>query len=228
MKFYEYHVHPEINLEGMLANLERLGWSGVCFLCDSLGMIEKFRNILKKAGMDVAFGYKIETSKPGNIPKIARKVRKEVEIITVFGGDPEINRKACETSEIDILTHPERGENRGMDYVMAKLAKENSVSVEFNFREILHTYKKSRADLFSKMLENAKLVRKFRAPFVLTSGALDPWDMRSPSELISFGRILGFNPRDVKLSMTGRILEENRKRLGKKWVMPGVELQYIK
>ncbi len=75
------------------------------------------------------------------------------------------------------------------------------------------------------MMANANLVRKFRTPFVLTSGALDPWDLRSPSELISFGNVLGFNPKDVKLSLTERIIRENRKRLGKKWVMPGVELE---
>lgn len=224
MKFYDYHVHPEIDLKAMVANLEKLGWSGVCFVCRSLEEMEKIKKELPKTALDVSFGYKIETKNPKNIPKIAKKIRKRVEMILVFGGDPEINRKACETSEVDILTHPEKGENEGMDYVMAKLAKENNVSIEFNFRELLHTYKKSRAKLFSKMFANAKLVRKFRTPFILTSGALDPWDARSPSELISFGRILGFNPKDVKLSMSGQRLEENRKRLSKKWVMPGVEV----
>jgi len=225
MMFYEYHIHPEIDLEGMLRNLEKLGWKGVCLVCESLEAIEVMRKKLGKTKMDVSFGCKIETGKPGNIPKIAKSVRKRAEIITVFGGDPEINRKACETPEVDILTHPEKGENHGLDHVMVRLAKKNNVSIEFNFRELLHTYKRSRANLFSKMMTNAKLVRKFRSPFVLTSGALDPWDVRSPSELISFGRILGFDPKDVKLSMTERILRENRKRLGKKWLMPGVEIE---
>lgn len=225
MNFYEYHIHPEVDLKGMIANLEVLGWKGVCFVCESLEGIEELKKKLGKTGMDVSFGYKIETEKPNNIPKIAKKVRKRVEMILVFGGDLEINRKACETSEVDILTHPESGEGNGLDYVMVKLAKKNNVSIEFNFRELLHTYKKSRANLFSKMIENAKLVRKFRTPFILTSGALDPWDARSPSEVISFGKVLGFNPKDVKLSMTGRVLEENRKRLGSKWLMPGVEME---
>jgi ribonuclease P/MRP protein subunit RPP1 len=224
MMFYDYHIHPEIDLGGMLKNLETLGWSGVCFVCESLERIEELKKNLGKTKLDVSFGYKIQTEKPNNIPKIAKKIRKKVEMILVFGGDPEINRKACETSEVDILTHPEKGEDQGLDHVMAKLAKKNGVSIEFNFREFLHTYKKSRANLFSKMLANAKLVKKFRSPFILTSGALDPWDVRSPSELISFGRILGLNPKDVKLSLNGEMIRENRKRLGKKWVMPGVEL----
>ena len=226
MKFYEYHVHPEVDLEGMIKNLGNLGWSGVCFVCDSLEAIEEFKKKLKKTNLDIAFGYKIETDKPSNIPKIAKKIRKRVELILVHGGDLEINRKACETPEVDILTHPELGrDDPGLDYIMAKLAKKNNVSIEFNFRNLLFSYKKSRSDIFSNMLENAKLVRKYRTPFVLSSGAIEPYDLRSPSELISFGKVLGLNPKEIKTNLSEKILEENRKRLGKKWIMPGVELE---
>ncbi len=226
MSFYEYHVHPEVDLGKMAETLLKLGWSGVCFVCRSLEEIEGFRRKLGKAGLDVAFGYKIETNKPDNVPRIAKKVRKKVELVLVNGGNLEVNRKACETSEVDILTHPELGRNDpGLDYVMAKLARKNNVSIEFNFRNILLSYKKSRSDIFSNMLENAKLVRKYGTPFVLSTGAIEHYDLRSPSELISFGRVLGLDPREIKTSLSGAKIEENRKRLGNKWVMPGVELE---
>lgn len=226
MNFYEYHVHPEVDLGKMAETLLKLGWSGVCFVCRSLEEIEGFRRKLGKAGLDVAFGYKIETNKPDNVPRIAKKVRKKVELVLVNGGNLEVNRKACETSEVDILTHPELGRNDpGLDYVMAKLARKNNVSIEFNFRNILLSYKKSRSDIFSNMLENAKLVRKYGTPFVLSTGAIEHYDLRSPSELISFGRVLGLDPREIKTSLSGAKIEENRKRLGNKWVMPGVELE---
>ncbi|UCC91715.1 MAG: hypothetical protein JSV39_00365 [Candidatus Aenigmatarchaeota archaeon] len=226
MSFYEYHVHPEVDLEKMAETLRKLGWSGVCFVCRSLEEIEGFRRKLGKTELDVAFGYKIETNKPDNVSKIAKKVRKNVELILVNGGDLEVNRKACETSEVDILTHPELGRNDpGLDYVVAKLAKKNNVSVEFNFRNILLSYKKSRSDVFARMLENAKLVRKYRTPFILSTGAIEHYDLRSPSELISFWRVLGLDPKEIKTNLSGKILEENRKRLGKKWIMPGVEVE---
>ncbi len=226
MNFYEYHVHPEVDSDGMLKTLETLGWAGVCFVCGSLEKIEEFKRKLGKMKLDVAFGYKIETEKPNNVPKIAKRVRKRVELILVNGGDLEVNRKACETPEVDILTHPGLGrDDPGLDYIMAKLAKKNSVSIEFNFRSLLFSYKKSRSDVFARMLENAKLVRKYRMPFILTSGAIESHDLRSPSELISFGKVLGLNPKEIKTNLSGGILEENRKRLGKKWVMPGVELE---
>ena len=226
MKFYDYHVHPEIDLENMLSMAEKLGWSGVCLACRSFREIEEARNNLRKTGLEVAFGYKIEARKPAEIAKTAKKIRKRVELILVHGGDPEINRKACETPEVDVLAHPELGRNDpGLDHVMVKLAKENGVSIEFNFRNLLLSYKKSRSDIFSNMTENAKLVRKFRAPFVITSGALEPYDLRPPSELISFANLLGLNTKETKNRLSGKILEENRKRLDSKWVMPGVELE---
>ena len=228
MNFYEYHVHPEIDLEGMVEILRKLGWSGACFVCESFEMIRETRKKLEniETNLDIAFGYKIKTEKTNNIPKLARKFRKRVELILVHGGDIEINRKACETPEVDILAHPELGRNdSGLDYVMAKFAKENHVAIEFNFRSLLMSYKKSRSDVFARMLENAKLVKKYKTPFVITSGALEPWDARSPSEMTAFGKILGLNPRDIKANLSGARIEENRKRLSGKWVMPGVEVE---
>jgi len=225
MRFYEYHTHPEIDMESMLLIAEKLGWSGICLISTNLKEIESLRKRVKSP-LDVCFGYKIKADNPGEIPRLARKARKKTEIILVFGGDPEINRKACETPEVDILTHPEMGrKDPGIDTTMAKLAKRNGVSIEFNFRSLLLSYGKARADIFSNMLGSAKIVKKTKAPFVLTSGALDPHDMRSPSEMISFGRVLGLDLKEIKFSLSPKMLENNRKRMGKKWIMPGVEIE---
>lgn len=225
MMFYEYHVHPEVDLGGMLDNLSKLGWGGACLICDSLEQMEKIRKSIK-TGLDISLGYRIKTEKPSVVVKLARKMRKKAEVILVNGGDTEINRKACETPEVDILTHPGLDrKDSGLDYVMAKFARENNVAVEFSFRELLLSYKISRSRIFSGMLENAKLVRKYKTPFTITSGAVDPLDMRSPSDLISLGRILGLDPKRVKSSLSDWIVKENRKRLDKKWIMPGVEIE---
>jgi ribonuclease P/MRP protein subunit RPP1 len=229
MGFYEYHIHPEIDLEGMLAKLEALGWSGVCFLCrseEAMDQLKRALSALKTPGLDVAISYKIETAQPEHLAKIAKTMRKRAEVILAHGGNLEINRTACETPEIDILAHPEIGRNdSGLDYVAAKLARENNVAIEFNFRGLLLSYKKTRAEIFSRMLENARLVRKAKAPFIITSGALEPYDLRSPYELMAFARALGLNPKESKKGLSEKLLKENRKRLGGRWIMPGVEIE---
>jgi len=213
----------------MLSTLGKLGWTGACLVCKSLEAIEQVKKALEKAQnvkLDVSFGYKIETPQPEHVQKMARKVRKKVELVFVHGGDLEVNRKACETPEVDVLAHPELGRSdSGIDYIMAKLAKEHDVAIEFNFRNMLLSSRKTRSDIFSRMMENAQLVRKYKVPFILTSGAVEPYDLRSPSELMSFGRLLGLSPKHAKLAISASMLEENRKRLGGKWIMPGVELE---
>ena len=107
---------------------------------------------------------------------------------------------------------------------MAKLAKKNNVSIEFSLSDLIQTSKLSRSKILHDLMENAKLVKKYKTPFVLTSGSFDCFGLRSPSELLSFGRVLGFQDPEIKNALSDFIVKENRKRLSGKWVMPGVEV----
>jgi ribonuclease P/MRP protein subunit RPP1 len=228
MRFYEMHVHPEVELVKMIEFSRMLGWSGMCLVFRDLKELEEARRTLKDVRIiDIYFGLKIEAKKPDDVKRLAAPARRKADLILVHGGDMEVNRAAVETPEVDVLSHPEFGreEDSGFDHVMAKLAKENNVAIEFNFRELLLSYKKTRSAVLAHLARNAKLVRKYNVPFVLTSGAVSSWDMRGPSDLISFGKVLGLDHSACKDSMTGMILQENRKRNSGKWVMPGVEVE---
>ncbi len=225
---YDYHCHFE-NLEGGVKIAKSLGLGGVCLtlnwtneasLNQFLANVEK----IKTKDFDIAIAVELE-GKPNQVRELAKRLRKSVEIISVHGGDSEVNRMAVETPEIDILLHPElKREDSGFDHVMAKLAKENNVAIEFCLSDLVYTYKKPRADILKNLLYNAKLVRKFKTPFVLTSGAFSEWNLRAPSELISFGRILGFSDTQISHALLGHMIRENRKRLDRKFVIPGVEV----
>lgn len=227
MRFYDLHVHPEVELIKVLAFAEKLGWNGLCLIYKDINELEDARKALKSVKkLDISFGIKLEPKRPDDIRRNVEKFRKKVEMILVHGGDLEINRKACETPGVDILCHPELGrEDSGIDHVMAKLAKKNFVAIEFNFRELLMSYAESRSKYFSNLETNARLVKKYNVPFVLTSGAVSCWDLRAPSELTSLGKLLGFDGKEVKNALSGWILENNRKKLSGKWVMPGVEVE---
>jgi len=122
---------------------------------------------------------------------------------------------------VDILTDVANGDQ--FDHVMCKLAVKNSVSIEFRFLDLLQSYSKTRSRLLANFIRNAGLVRKFGVPFVVTSGAMSKWDMRSPHDLMIFGRILGFQDPELKNAMSSALVEENRKKLSGKKVMQGVE-----
>ena len=217
------------NVKDFIPFAEKLGWKGIGIIIDykDLEGLKKIKKTIKN--LDIAFGIEIEPKRASSLKRHVLKIRKEVELVLVSGGDLDINRKALETPEVDILTHPWGSLNNlrsdpGINHISARLAKENNVAISFNFGDLIHSYQRKRTALFQNYLGAAKLIKKYKSPFVITSGALSPWDMRSPSDLFSFGKILGLGDREIKASMLGRTVKENRKRLGKKWIMPGVEI----
>ncbi len=231
MKYYDLHTGSG-NLKEILRLARELGWSGLGIIIpydrDFSRNLETLRKEIKtlKPKLDIALGAEISGEKPGKIRRTAKDLRKKLELIVVSGGDLEANRRALETPETDILSHPYLDRNDpGLDHVMAKLAEKNRVAIEFSFNEILYAYKKRRSQILQNLLGAAKLVKKYKAPFTISSGARGPWDLRSPSELTALGRVLGLPNPEIKHSLSEGILQENRKRLGKKWVMPGVEVE---
>lgn len=228
MAHYDLHVHAE-NAAETLEFAKKLGLSGLALVTHWKGEkeLESFAKEAKKLkGIDVAVGVEIKAKSPAELRKLAKRLRRRVEIILVAGGESAINRAAVETPEVDILAHPERGrDDSGLDHVMAALARKNSVSVEFNFGELLRSYKKGRTEILSHLMKNAKLARKYKAPFTITSGALSAWGLRSASELNAFGKILGFTEPQIRKALSENLLAENRKRLSGKWIMPGVEIE---
>ena len=231
MGFYDNHTRTE-NIGETIKTSKQLGFSGICLatnwtnpsdLQNFKKQVQEFK-ITDAKEIDIAVGVEIK-DKPNKIPELVNKIRKEADVILVHGGDLEVNRVSAETPEIDILLHSELGrEDSGIDHTMARLAKKNNVSIEFSLSDLIQSSKVSRAKLLHSLMENAKLVRKYKAPFVLTSGAFDAPGLRSPSELLSFGRVLGFQDPEIKKSLSDHLVKENRKRLSGKWVMPGVEV----
>ncbi len=210
---------------------KRLGFSGIGLIVpysiNYMREIGDLKDSIKKIkpGIDVAFGVEINPARSGkmkDVRRVAKTVRKDVELVVVRGGDVNADRTALETPEVDIITHHK---DMRINQVLARLSAKNNVSVGFLFSDLLLSYKRTRISLFSDMIRDARILKKYKSPFILSSGSLSEWDLRSPSDLLAFGRMLGYQDNHLRKSMSDWILKENRKRLGKKWVMPGVEIE---
>jgi len=204
---------------GCASTAGKLGWGGICVLVPP----DKLKDFVKpKAGIDIALGVEIEARKASDVAKAVAGHRKSAEVLAFRCAGAEMNRVVLETAEADLLLGAWDG---GMNHILANLAKENNVAIAFELQPLIFSHGRQRTELFGRMLECAKFVRKAGAPFVIASGAQMPMDMRDPGELTSFGRLLGFHDSEIKKAMSDRIVLENRKRLSGKWVMPGVEIQ---
>lgn len=218
MKRYDPCVRC-LNMAEAAAIAEKLGWDGICALLPP----ESFESSGKSnARIDVSIGIEIEARKPSDVSKNIGRYRKTAEVIAVRSSGPEINRLVLEMPEADMLLGGWEG---GINHVLAKIGKENNVAVCFELQPLMFSHGRQRTDMFQKMLEAARYLRKAKAPIAIGSGAQMPMDLRDCGELASFGRLLGFDDSQIKAAMSGDRILENRKKLSGKWIMPGVETE---
>lgn len=236
MKFYDLHLHSafsggESSLEELASTAKGLGYSGICFAVyyqdrRQMEIIQaEIDRVKRLVGIEFLLGFEVRNVKELSL---LRKRRKEFDVLLVRGGDLELNRKACESPEVDILTHPEfeRGDS-GLNHTMLKLAAKNNVAIEVNFREILTSTKRIRMRVLANMADNIRFAQKYKTPIILCSGAISHWHIRSPLCLISMAVQLGMRLKEAKEAVSKipeNIIKQVRKKRSGNWVMPGVEV----
>lgn len=211
MNFYDFHVHSEFSegestIEEIAKRAKLLGYKGICFTTylDNKSKVKKTKEIVykfsKQIGIDIFIGF--EARNTSELDKLI-KLRREYDVLLVKGSDLLLNRKAVETKEVDILTHPEyKRRDSGFNHVMAKLAAENNVAIEINFREILNSSKNTRANIMHKIKNNVELCKKYKAPIIICSGSVTHWQLRDPKILMSMGCLLGLELREAKKAVS--------------------------
>lgn len=236
MKFYDLHVHSAFSegtssIEELAGRGKLLGFSGICFseYFEGQQQLKKLKaeieKVKRKIGIDVFLGFEARSVKELGILKARRRL---FDVLLARGGDLKLNRKACETAEVDILTHPEHGRrDSGLNHVLAKAAAKNNVAIEINFREILTASKKTRSRVMANMQTNIKLAKKYKAPIIICSDAISHWKLRDPRCLISMACQLGLGLKEAKAALTKvpeSIIRQAIERKGKRWIMPGVKV----
>jgi ribonuclease P/MRP protein subunit RPP1 len=236
MQAFDLHVHSafsggESSLEELAKTAKLLGFRGICFVFyyqderQKEILLAEIERIRKEVGIDVYLGFEARDLKE---LKFLAKNRRSFDLLLARGGEIEMNRKACETPEVDILTHPEyQRSDSGLDHVCMKFAAKNNVAIEVNFREILITNKKTRAMVMANIAKNIKLAKKYHTPITLCSGAISHWELRAPECLVSMACQLGLELSEAKKAISEvpkRIVEKAKERRSEKWVMPGVKV----
>ena len=236
MNYYDFHVRSdfsegESSVQDFASRAKLLGYKGICITeyFQSKEQMEelkkKCKEISEKIGIEIFVGFQARNTK--ELSKLI-SLRREYDVLLVKGGDLELNRKAVETPEVDILLHPEfERRDPGFNHIMAKLAKENNVAVEVNFREILLSSKNTRSHIIHNISENVKLCKKFHVPIAICSGAVSHLQMKDPKVLISMVALLGLDLKEAKKSLSEvpeNITKMSKERQNNKWIRPGVKV----
>ncbi|MEM5836329.1 MAG: RNase P subunit p30 family protein [Candidatus Aenigmatarchaeota archaeon] len=234
MKFFDLHVHNafsggESSLEEVAKTAKILGYHGICFVfyyqdeTQKDFLLSEIERIKKEVGIEAYLGFEARDLR--ELKELAKK-RRSFDILLARGGDVEMNRVACETPEVDILTHPEYQRNdSGLDHVSMKFAAKNDVAIEINLREVLFSNKTSRSKILANMARNVNLAKKYEVKIITCSGALTHWELRDPLCLASFANLLGLELKEAKETVSKipqGIIERAKERRSENWIMPGV------
>jgi len=236
-KYVDMHVHTRHSIgaesvEEIVRFAKDLELDTVCLMVHAKTRedLKKLRDDVSGANPDIniLIGAEVVADNVQVLRNAIASLRPEADIIAVHGGILKINRAAVEDPRVDLLTHPERNrKDPGMDHVMARLAADNKVAIELNFRSFLHSYRKIRSHILTHMRTNVGLCRKYGAPVVISSGAETIWDLRSGRELSSIGHLCGMTVREAIEAVSDvplALIEHAKQVKDKKFVMPGVEV----
>lgn len=227
LKFYDMNVHPLPEGAASVSRLAKMaddyGYSGICASIHS-----EFTRCPKEPcgieSFEVYHGIEVVAKNANDLRRLVDKNRNRADILLVHGGDEAINRAACEDSRVDILTHPHEGsKTSGINHIIAKLAADKKVAIEFDLHPIIFNRGGSRVRTLSYYRTNLGLVKKYDAPYVITSGAMSIYDVRDIRSVMALCAIFGMTQDDVIKGLSyypAQIIKRNSPG----YVMEGVEI----
>mgnify|MGYP000861592462 CR=1 FL=1 len=161
--------------------------------------IENYKHILESFDdnkqENTLFGIEIDDESK-NVKKIIRKAD-GLDIIIFKSRDSKENREVLKIKGITLISNPDN-----LDSVCFDLAKENSIGFEINLQDFIINQRYKRVKTLETYRELIKAYKKFLFPIVLTSGARNPNEVKTPLTIVSFGCILGMDIREAKGSIT--------------------------
>jgi ribonuclease P/MRP protein subunit RPP1 len=158
----------------MLLEARKLGYAGIC-----ASSHQEFFRGQEKLPEGVIRGAEIIAANANELRRGIDRFRGRVVVLAVHGGDEAINRAACEDGRIDVLSHPQEGsKSGGINHIIARLAADHRVAIEFSLFPVIHNRGGSRVRVLSAYRSTFALVRKYGAPYVITSGAMSSYDLR--------------------------------------------------
>jgi len=132
------------------------------------------------------------------------KIPKKDKIFVAVPGSM-YNRDIIEKSRANIIFSTETDTRKdfihhrasGLNHILCRLAHENKVAIGFSLNSIL----KGKDIVLGRIMQNIKLCRKYKVNMVIGSFTKNPYEMRSPHDIISLFESLGMNPGEAKKSL---------------------------
>jgi ribonuclease P/MRP protein subunit RPP1 len=187
-------------------NIELFGYDNFVVFMEKPDKVENF---LK--------GFLIQPESIAELTMKLKKAKKEW-IVGISSTDPKINREAVMRKRVDVLLD---SANRKLDYVTIRTAAEKDVVIEVCVSKFLRVKGLKRIRIFEETLDVLRIIKKFDAPFVPTSGATNFFEMRPKKQIYEFFSFIGADIEKAKAFMHRLI----RRFTDPSYIMNGFEIE---
>jgi ribonuclease P/MRP protein subunit RPP1 len=224
MSFYEWGIKalPEGSDSpsrlGLVA--KQLGYDGIIICNSEPSTIFQPEAAAEIRGIEVSFGALAAADSPRMLRSLVAAMRPNYNFIAACVCSSEMNRAACEDSNVDVLLHS--GEKYVLEIAAARAARLNQVAIGIDLSSMIRLRGTARSKWLDALRRNMDLIRKFDLDIMITAGPRSHLDLRTPRDLLALAEIAGFDASEAKeaLHLPGRILELNRRI----WADKGVEI----
>ncbi len=199
------------------------------FNLENIDLIDKVKRLFRNYGIDLISRINIDVDSPKELKSILRKIRRKVEIISVFCRNIDVARLAARDRRVDLLIFSvESWKQNFFDSSEAKLALNGESALEVSLMKIIKARSSSyRIKAMRILSENIRIAKKYGVPVVISSGASSILEMRAPRELAALATVFSLSELEARKSLSEvpmMIVNRNREKLSENFIMPGVKL----
>lgn len=198
-------------------NFPDLGFKGYILMLDeSYGVAREIEGIEGIEEGEVLKGIILKAESRDELKRKLRKVRREI-IVGVVGNE-EVCREAVMRRKVDmILDH----DKRQIDFSTLKLAAEKDVTIELGLAKFIRSSGYERMKLFERIYDEIKVIKKFDVPFIITTAAESPYEMRTKKQVENFFSFFGCDVVKARQHATRLV----KKYYDPNYIMDGFEIE---
>ena len=176
-------------------------------------------------------GVEIEAETEKTLFSMIQKERAKADFLTVRSADEKIIRAAADSPDVDavipVLSGASRSAAGKINHIVAKIAADKKTAFGFDIAPFLSGKGYRRSKLFADISEMIPILRKYKVPILLFSGASAVYELRGSYELEAFGRLLGLTQEEASkaIQKSFDLIQARQKQMSGVQIMPGVEIQ---
>ncbi|MBN2229816.1 MAG: hypothetical protein JW779_09510 [Candidatus Thorarchaeota archaeon] len=199
----------------------QFGYEGICVSNQTNGLVKR-----TPEGIAIYQRANLSGKGIGSIRKQIENTRKHTILLSVQLGSIELTNWVVEDQRVDILTVDPARDSHLRDST-AHIAAMASTFLEIQFAPLLQTNGLNRSKILKIYREAVSVAVTAGMGVIISSGASQPIELRSPIAMIHIGMLLGLDRTDAEKAIQeypATIIERNMKKLDSDLVQTGVEI----